>query len=598
MSAGRILAIDDDRFFREFYKDILGKHDYLVDTAADGKGCLALLAENAYDLVILDLILEDTDGLTLAEQIRRENAGLEIVMATKVDDLASINKALSLGIKEYIIKPIHERELVQTVGDVLERQRIFLEHGRLLSETAEYFYTLSIYKRGLAILATLELDLLVEAMLEAFMEETNAAGAILWLAVGGQQGEFREITRRGVVDAEEVSHFVYSEYRQQDQLVGEHPFFPQRPDEEAGVLDRSAIHIPLIRHKELLGIAKLVRGVGGDFRPKDLRTLRMLGEFSAVALQNALVVQDLKRRSVRGDHILLSSERFMDIVERERLNAIRYSRSFSLIEANLPLEGADAESLLAAQLRETDAVTEMSPGCYRFFLPETDGLGARTFSRRIMSELGTRNRSGSWEQAPVHAAFPLDGEDMDSLIGALRRRQETCRVSRAQSLSPESFWSHFEHLVHDTPGSALQTSGMDKNGFLDVAHFLFTELASHTHGAALFLGLPDLGRHKAWLEERLFMAGRRTRICLFGDTSQIQLPENLDNVMAIHVPPNVSVERHFALYLGDEDGLVALYERGTGDDAPGHASFVERDEFLADRLIMALQEQYFLQRQL
>ncbi len=587
-STGRILAVDDDRFFREFYTDVLAKEGYEVDTAADGRSCMEKLAENAYDIVLLDLILGDTNGLELAERIRRENGGLEIIMATRVDDLVSMNKALALGIKEYIIKPVHEAELVQTVADVFERQRIFLEHGKLLAQSAEYFYTLSIYKRGLGILGTLEVDSLTDLMLEAFMEETEAAGALLWLSAGGQRSSFREAGRRGLIGADELASFDFSDYRHHEQLVQEAPFFPRNED---GRADRGAIHIPLIRNKDLLGIVKLVRKVGGEFRNKDLRTVRMLGEFSSVALQNAMVVQDLKRRSVRGEHLVLVPERFHDIVERERVTAARYSRSFSLVDTAIPLDEPELEPFLAAHLRDTDAVTRLPDGDFRFFLPETDGLGARSFGRRILGEIGVRAGKRTPVPPPVHAAFPADGEEMTALEKALAGRREVREWSRSRTLTHESFWSRYSELLE---GPAPEEGGFDKNAFLDVVHYLFTELQSGHGRAALFLGLSDLGRHKAWLEERLFMAGRRARVCLFGESGDFQLPENFDNMMAIHVPSFPGAERYFALYVADTDGFVALYERGEN----GQASFSARDEFLADALTLSLQEQYFLQRQL
>ncbi len=591
MATGRILAVDDDRFFREYYTDVLTAEGYQVDTVADPATCLQRLAENAYDLVILDLVLENASGLELARQIRNENSGLEIMIATRVDDMVSINRALSLGIKEYVIKPIHEAELLQTVADVLERQRIFLEHGKLLAQSAEYFYTLSLYKRGLAILGTLELDALVDLMLDGFMQETEAAGAIVWLAAAEQTAQFREAGRRGLIDTDEPAEFGYSDYRSHDQLLRELPFFPHREGGGPGDLDRSCVHVPLIRDKELLGILKLVRNVEGQFRNRDLRTLRMLGEFSAIALQNALVVQDLKRRTARGENAVLPLERFLEIAERERVTAQRYSRSFSLVESNLPLSPEDADAFFKDFLRETDVVTHVGERRFRFFLPETDGVGARSFGRRLVTSLRSRGVAREELETVTHAAFPADGESLEELIATLTRRREAWDRSPGRVLEKDDFWSIFDRLVR-SPDAA----DIDKNFFLDAVHFLYTDIRSDARKrSVLFLGFPELKRHGAWLEERILDLGKQARLTLFGDATDFTLDAAHEHCVAIHVPAFPGGERYFALYLTGESGFVVLFERGEGGVARG---FVAADPFLADALIFALQEQYFLQRQL
>lgn len=590
MVRGRILAVDDDRFFREFYADVLGKQGYTVDVVADAQACLRKLAENPYDLVILDLILEETNGIELARRIRAENPGLEMMMATKVDDMVSMNQALALGIKEYVIKPIHEPELIQTVADILERQRIFLEHGKLLAESAEYFYTLSLYRRGLAILSTLEAGALVDTMLEAMMEETQAAGAMVWLSRGADEDGFYLAGQRGLVGAGEPAEFTHSEYRFHDLLLREVPFFPPREGGAPGELDRAAVHVPLIRNKELLGIVKVVRKVDGPFKNRDLRTLRMLGEFSAVALQNARVVEDLRRRASRGGGVLLNQDRFYDIVERERATAVRYNRAFSLVDARIPLPEPEVRVFLEGYLRETDGATLTEDGWLRFFLPETDGVGARSFGRRFLGALRARGVPLEDTDLPVPVSFPADGETLSELRQALEHRRAVAATSAARLIRGFDFWSAVEKLLQARP-----TTRLDKNGFLDIAHFVLADMAGDPRRrCALFLGLDALVKYRGWLEDRFHMLHRLARLSLFGDASDFRLQEGRDNISSIHVPGFPGVERCFVLYLTPQAGLTVLYERA----ADRRAAYIANDEFLTDALILALQEQYFLQRQL
>lgn len=590
MAQGRILAVDDDRFFRELYADILGREGYHVDVAADGKTCLAKIEENAYDLVILDLILEDTNGIALAEKIRDNDRGLELMMATKVDDLASINRALELGIREYVLKPIKEAEFLQTVASILERQRVFLEHGRLLAESVEHVYTLSIYRRCLEILGALELQPIVESVFDACMQECEAGGAIVWLRVEGEPSLYREQGRRGLVDDAEPHEFAYAEYPYHEQLLKEVPFFPRAAAKDEAQLDRNAIHVPLIRNKELLGVVKLCGKVGGRFRGKDLQTLRMLGEFTSIALANAFAVRELKLKLSRGDDFVLAEDRFAALVERERATALRYNRSFALVDFEAGEARREIEGFLQEHLRDSDAVTLVRGGCYRFFLAETDGIGARSFSRRFVAALKAKGFARQSDRPVLaQAAFPVDGEAMADLTGALERRRAGFEASLLQQLRP----ADFSALCADLLQRGGADDAIDKNGFLDVVQFLIADAAADPRRrAALFLGLGKLRQHHAWLDERLH-ALKHVRVSVFGDTADYRPAESMEHVSAIHVPSSGG-ETLFALYLTAESGCVALYQR----DGQRNRSVLVRDEALADALILALQEQYFLQRQL
>lgn len=592
MSQGRILAVDDDRFFREFYTDVLGREGYQVDTVADAKTCLERIEQNPYDLAILDLILDDMSGIELARRIRESNRGLELIMATKVDDMASINRAMAMGIREYILKPVNEAELLQTVAKIVERQRVFLEHGKLLAERVEYVYTLSIYKRCLAILGALDLAALVDLALEACMQECEAAGALAWLRVDGEPSLYREFGRRGLVDEREPKEFSYSEYEHHEQVQHELPFFPHAAGREGGPVDRDSIHVPLIREKELLGILKLSRKVDGKFRAKDLQTLRMLGEFTSIALFNALTVRELKQRLSRGENFVLTPERFDALVERERATALRYNRSFALVEVELPEGRREVEGYLQEVLRDSDAVCKTGKSSFRFFLSETDGIGARSFGRRMVAGLRAKGYLASGAApVPVHAAFPSDGEAHADLEGTLKRRRESAAASPAPKLKPGDFTARSQELL--TAGGAAGT--FDKNAFIDAVQFLFTDIeADPRRRTALFLGLGKMAPYRGWLEDRLHGLGKNTRVSIFGDMGEFRVPENLENVAAIHVPAGQGPESYFALYLTPEKGYVLLFQRDGGKKAVFQAA----DETLADALILALQEQYFLQRQL
>jgi len=120
-----VLMIEDDARLGAMVVDYLGRNGVAVihaETAAEGR---AQLQREAFDLVILDLMLPDADGLELCRQIRGDarNAELPIVMLTAKGDPLDRVVGLELGADDYISKPFEPRELLARIRAVLRRMR-------------------------------------------------------------------------------------------------------------------------------------------------------------------------------------------------------------------------------------------------------------------------------------------------------------------------------------------------------------------------------------------------------------------------------------------------------------------------------------------
>ncbi|WP_446811586.1 EAL domain-containing protein [Methylomonas sp. 2BW1-5-20] len=104
-----ILAIDDDDMVRLMLQDILQREAFEVICAATGRQGLELVSEKRPNLVLLDVMLPDTNGFDCLQTIRNMpgNAMLPVVMLTGMDDLDSVNKAFQLGATDFIAKPIN-----------------------------------------------------------------------------------------------------------------------------------------------------------------------------------------------------------------------------------------------------------------------------------------------------------------------------------------------------------------------------------------------------------------------------------------------------------------------------------------------------------
>jgi two-component system, OmpR family, response regulator len=118
-----VLAIDDDPAMRQLIADYLGENELRVTAVATGEEMERTLAEQAIDVVVLDLRLKSEDGMELARRLRQAST-IPIIMVPGKRDEADRVMGLELGADDYITKPFSPRELLARVRAVLRRYRI------------------------------------------------------------------------------------------------------------------------------------------------------------------------------------------------------------------------------------------------------------------------------------------------------------------------------------------------------------------------------------------------------------------------------------------------------------------------------------------
>src|SRR5246127_4478218 len=117
-----ILVVDDDPQIRELLEDYLRENGLRASVAASGAQMSQILADEAIDLIILDLRLAGEDGMMIARTLREESA-IPIVMLTGVRDEADRVMGLELGAADYLTKPFSPRELLARIRTVLRRTK-------------------------------------------------------------------------------------------------------------------------------------------------------------------------------------------------------------------------------------------------------------------------------------------------------------------------------------------------------------------------------------------------------------------------------------------------------------------------------------------
>ncbi len=116
----KILLVDDERSILDLLEMILKREQFQVATASDGKSAMALFDSFNPDLVLLDLMLPDTNGHDLCREMANKRR-VPIIMLTAKNDIIDKVLGLELGADDYITKPFDTRELVARIKAVLRR---------------------------------------------------------------------------------------------------------------------------------------------------------------------------------------------------------------------------------------------------------------------------------------------------------------------------------------------------------------------------------------------------------------------------------------------------------------------------------------------
>ncbi|HEY0237293.1 MAG TPA: response regulator transcription factor [Friedmanniella sp.] len=121
-AGARILVVDDAASITEMLRLSLRFVGFEVATAGSGAEALAVAARFNPDLVLLDVMLPDTDGFTLLRELRRDR-DLPVLFLTARDAVEDRVHGLTLGADDYVTKPFSLEEVVARVGSILRRSR-------------------------------------------------------------------------------------------------------------------------------------------------------------------------------------------------------------------------------------------------------------------------------------------------------------------------------------------------------------------------------------------------------------------------------------------------------------------------------------------
>ncbi len=122
MNKANILIVDDEYEIRDLCSRLLRQKSYYVESAENGKEGLTMLADNFFDLVLLDLKMPGINGIEVLKQIKKNNIKTDSIILTGHATIETAVEAMRLGSFDYITKPFNISQLNTTVDQCIKKR--------------------------------------------------------------------------------------------------------------------------------------------------------------------------------------------------------------------------------------------------------------------------------------------------------------------------------------------------------------------------------------------------------------------------------------------------------------------------------------------
>ena len=179
----KILIVDDEPFNLDLLEQELADHAYTIERAADGAEALEKVESFQPDLILLDYMMPDMNGLEVLKEIRRRGSQIPVVMVTAYGTIERAVEAIKQGAYDFIPKPFEPDHMLLVVEKALERESLKRE-VEVLSEEVDRRYRLVPGKSSK-----------MSAALDAARKAANSRATVLLL---GESGTGKEIFARAI----------------------------------------------------------------------------------------------------------------------------------------------------------------------------------------------------------------------------------------------------------------------------------------------------------------------------------------------------------------------------------------------------------------
>ncbi len=179
-----ILVVDDEPGVRKSFQMVL-KDNYQVHLAGSGSEAIGILSKHQMDVILLDILLPDANGLDLLKRFKETDPFSEVIMVTAVNEIQSAVKAIKSGAYEYIIKPFIVEDVLTVIDRALENRRLQKEVIYLKNELEQYH----VFEEMIG------LDQRMQEIFELITTVSQSDGTVL---IQGESGTGKELVARAI----------------------------------------------------------------------------------------------------------------------------------------------------------------------------------------------------------------------------------------------------------------------------------------------------------------------------------------------------------------------------------------------------------------
>lgn len=310
-----ICIIDDELIICKLLEDVFKAKGYSVVYKNAGEEGFALVRDNAFDLVMLDLKMPDSDGIEILRRIKEIKPDAVVIVMTGYPSFETVQESLRLGAYDYVSKPFDINEIQFVAKRALEYRSLHTANTRLLEELGEHNQKLEslvrartkelsvLYQVGREISLSLNLDKTLHNIIDRVCQamDTEICSILLLdkmrqeLTIKAARGLPDEVIRSAVVKVgESVSGLVvHSKAALFVEDIAQDARFSGLAHEQ--YYTKSFISAPLIIKEEVIGVINVNnKRSRQSFSRDDFSLLKGIADQAAVALENASLYTSLK----------------------------------------------------------------------------------------------------------------------------------------------------------------------------------------------------------------------------------------------------------------------------------------------------------------
>jgi len=325
---GTILVVEDDRELASLVAEqMLPQLGYKAVVAHNGQAALAQMGSADFSLILLDLELTDINGLELLRRIQRDSHRVPTILITGHGSEMVVIEACRLGVEDYLIKPVEQAQLKESIQRVLSISRLDQERALLTSQLEERVSWLTVLSKiGQTLTSTLKLDEVLRRIVEAAVHLSRSDEGFLAL-IDEKSGQLYLRAAKNI-DQEKIDTM---RLPISDSLIGNvlssgSPYRSVEMQDQphlkvsTGFLVYSLLHVPLISKGKPIGVLSVDnRTTRRSFQEIDERLLTSLADYAAIALENAHLYQQTQQEVTerrRVEQALRTSEQRYEIAVR------------------------------------------------------------------------------------------------------------------------------------------------------------------------------------------------------------------------------------------------------------------------------------------